>query len=157
MSQDRIRINVKTIILTVLIIFSIYACVYWVYPHLDGVPDHPEDFVFELKFGVRAKNILDTENGTFTKDMILDPNITINLVLSNRELDLIWKSIVDNDFYNLSDQSAARASSVSPVYEYLMTVSADGYFKKFDRNICCPHPGEEGKIIRDEDGELDFE
>ena len=130
MSRVKMRKREETVLLTLLVLGSIYAGVYWVYPHFDGVPDHPERLVFKLRYGVGAKNILDSENGTYTKDMILDPAITINLVLSERELDLIWKSIIDNDFYNLTDQNAARASSVSPVYDYTLTVSADGYPEK---------------------------
>lgn len=73
------------------------------------------------------RNILDTEKGTFTKDMILDPEITIKLVFSDSELETVWKSILENDFYNLTEQSEARASSVSPSFEYILTVSGGQY------------------------------
>ena len=95
--------------------------------YLFSAPEYPQDFSFELKYGVGARNILDTEKETFTQDMILDRDITIKLVLSDSELETIWKSIIENDFYNLSEQSEERASSVSPALVYTLTVSADQY------------------------------
>ncbi len=43
------------------------------------------DFNIIFRYGVGAKNELDTFNGTYTWDMVVDPSITVNLSLSNKE------------------------------------------------------------------------
>jgi hypothetical protein len=47
------------------------------------------DFNFILKYGVDARNILNTFEGTYTKDMVVDSSITITFSLSKDELDSI--------------------------------------------------------------------
>lgn len=93
-------------------------------------PSHPEDFEIVLKYGVRTRNILDTREGTFTKDLILDPPVTVKLTLTERELDTIWHLIQENGFYTLEEQSWARAKSISPEYNYTLFVHAEGYSDK---------------------------
>ncbi len=50
----------------------------------------PMDFEFSVKYGVGNKNILNTFEDTFTKDMVVDPPITINLALSQEEMKTIY-------------------------------------------------------------------
>ncbi|MEW9673907.1 hypothetical protein [Ammoniphilus sp. 3BR4] len=50
----------------------------------------PQDFEFLVKYGVGNKNILNTFEDTFTKDMVVDPAITINLKLSQEEMKTIY-------------------------------------------------------------------
>ena len=47
----------------------------------DNTPQE-SDFNFIFKYGVSGRNTLDTFKGTYTKDMVLDPAITIELTLS---------------------------------------------------------------------------
>lgn len=53
------------------------------------VPARPEEFKLVFTYGYGTGSVLDTQKGTFTKDMILDPNITIQLTLSEQELDTL--------------------------------------------------------------------
>ena len=48
----------------------------------------PGDSSFNLifRYGVGARNELNTFEGMYTKDMIMDPSITVNLTLSEEEL-----------------------------------------------------------------------
>jgi len=54
-------------------------------------------------FGVGGKNILNTYNETFTKDMVIDPPITTNLVLTREELKIIEKKLIEMGFFTRSD------------------------------------------------------
>ena len=55
--------------------------------------DIPEDFGFVLKYGVKARNVLDTFEGTFTKDLIRAGTKTTELVLSKVESQVILEEI----------------------------------------------------------------
>jgi hypothetical protein len=91
------------------------------------VPSRPDDFHIVFRYGVTAKNVLDTREGKFTKDLMLDPPITINLTLTRQELDTVWAYIHRNSFYDLEDQDPARAGSVTPAVTYVLFVHAEGY------------------------------
>jgi hypothetical protein len=58
------------------------------------------DFNFIFKYGVTAKNELDTFKGKFTKDMITDLSITIELSLSEVEKESIYQKMVEIDFFS---------------------------------------------------------
>ncbi len=58
-----------------------------------GCENHtPGESNFNLifKYGVGAKNILDTFEATYTKDMVMDPPITVALPLSEEEMGQIY-------------------------------------------------------------------
>jgi len=57
------------------------------------------DFNFIFRYGVGAKNELNTFQGTYTKDMILAPPITINLHLAPDEMYIISKKMIEIDFF----------------------------------------------------------
>ena len=61
-------------------------------------------FNFIFKYGVTARNVLDTFQGTFTKDMILDPSITTELILTDAEMDSIYQKMVEIDFFSYPDE-----------------------------------------------------
>ena len=90
-------------------------------------PSYPDDFQIVFKYGVGARNILNTSAGTYTKDLILDPSVTINLTFTEREMDTIWRFIQENEFYTIEEQSPPRASAVQPEYKYSLHIRAEGY------------------------------
>jgi len=90
-------------------------------------PSYPDDFQIVLKYGVGARNILNTSAGTYTKDLIQDPSVTIKLKLTEQEMDTIWRLIQENEFYTLEEQYPPRASAVQPEYKYSLYVHAEGY------------------------------
>ncbi len=78
------------------------------HPSFNGMKqkrESPGDSTFNLifKYGVDAKNILNTFEGTYTKDMIPDPPIATKLSLTREELDTIYKKMVDIDFFSYPD------------------------------------------------------
>jgi len=61
------------------------------------------NFNFEFRYGVTSRNKLDTFHGTYTKDMILAPSITINLRLNEHEFAQILTKMQEIDFFNYPD------------------------------------------------------
>jgi hypothetical protein len=48
--------------------------------------------------GVGAKNELNTFDQTFTKDMVMDPSVTVKMKLSDNELNSIYQKINNLNF-----------------------------------------------------------
>jgi len=67
-------------------------------------PPHPSNFNMILKYGVGAGNELNTFEGTYTKDMIMDPPITVDISLSKEELDRIYQKMIEINFFGYPDQ-----------------------------------------------------
>jgi hypothetical protein len=62
------------------------------------------NFNLIFRYGIGANNELNTFDGTYTKDMILDPSITVNLSLSEEELESIYQKMVEIDFFGYPDE-----------------------------------------------------
>lgn len=61
------------------------------------------DFNLVFKYGVGSRNELNTFEQTFTKDMIIDPPITIALSLTKNELDKIYQKMTEINFFDYPD------------------------------------------------------
>lgn len=72
-----------------------------------GRQSHPPagTFTFVLKYGVNAKNVLDTANDRFTKDLVGD-TVTTALALTDAELEQIQNKLVEIDFWNVEKYPA---------------------------------------------------
>jgi len=94
------------------------------------------NFNFIFRYGVGAKNELNTFNGTYTKDMISDPSITIELSLTEEELDSIYQKMVEIDFFNYPDKFAIvplpndQVVLVNPASSYYFKVQQDFEIKE---------------------------
>lgn len=73
------------------------------------------DLIFKYGYGPEPKNELNTFNGMFTKDMTLEPSITVNLVLSQQEMDKIYQDMKEIDFFDYPDVFAATVTPGSTV------------------------------------------
>jgi hypothetical protein len=65
----------------------------------------PETRNFNLKFsyGVDARNILNTFQNTYTKDLVIDGTTTVPFVLSDSELQLIDAKMLEIGFFSYPD------------------------------------------------------
>ena len=61
-------------------------------------------FNLEFRYGVMAGNILDTFEGTYTKDMVTDLPITVELSLSDEEKETIYQKMVEIDFFDYPEE-----------------------------------------------------
>ena len=93
------------------------------------------DFNFIFKYGVTAKNEIDTFHDKFTKDMINDPSITVNLSLTEEEMDSIYQKMVEIDFFNypvefkVAVPAGEQTRLVTPYSTYYFTVEKGGTVK----------------------------
>ena len=67
-------------------------------------PPSQSNFNLIFQYGVGARNELNTFEGTYTKDMIMDPPITVNLTLSKEELDIIYQKMIEINFFGYPDE-----------------------------------------------------
>lgn len=106
------------------------------------------DLIF--KYGVKGpssepKNVLDTFRGTFTKDMVIDPPITVKLRLTEEELDRIHQKMLEIGFFQYPTSFRVRVLPwesrciVEPYSSHHFKVISHGHVVKqlwWDDEIC---------------------
>ncbi len=92
----------------------------------------------EFRYGVGAKNVLDTYAGTFTKDMIMDPPVTTKMVLTKEELLRIEAKLEEVDFLIKSEWDLIPHGSApgfrTPFSSYYLKVSFKGVTRELRWN-----------------------
>ncbi len=81
---------------------------------------NPVNIVF--KFGVGAKNELNTFNGTFTKDLIIDGTTTTRLIMSQEELSQIQRNLIEMGFFNYPETFPFEDVWTAPPTNYYLMV-----------------------------------
>ena len=90
-------------------------------------PPAQTDFNLIFRYGVvPPKNELNTFNGTYRKDMVADPSITIDLSLSQEELDRIRQKMVEVGFFDYTEPLFPESIGVAPA------IPAMGYYFKVE-------------------------
>jgi hypothetical protein len=108
-----------------------------------------------FKYGVTAKNELDTFKGTYTKDLILDPSITIELRLSEEEMDRIYQKMVKIDFFNYPDEftvsvpAGESVGMVTPHSTYYFKVEYNSEEKELKWEDKITNPDEKAAKLRE--------
>jgi hypothetical protein len=93
-------------------------------------------FNFIFKYGVSGGNTLDTFQGTYTRDMVMDPAITINLALTTEEMDSVLQKMLEIDFFNYPDKFSVDVADnetkveVAPYPTYFFSVEYNGQTKE---------------------------
>lgn len=76
----------------------------------------PSDFNFVFGFGANAQNQLDTFKNQFTKDMVMDKDITTKITLTNTEKQQIYQTMVDIDLFSYpGDITPSTLSNGQPI------------------------------------------
>jgi hypothetical protein len=76
-----------------------------------------------FKYGVMAKNQLNTFNGTFTKDLVIDGTITTKMILPQEELKSILQKTIDIGFFNYPASFPPNPNrTVTPQTDYYLKV-----------------------------------
>jgi hypothetical protein len=93
----------------------------------------PTDFDITYSIDhVQLAPVLDTKNNLYTHDMVCDPDLQIKLVLSEKELERIWQSVIDNDFFKMPSDLTKRCElydnciGVDPNYTSILNVTTYG-------------------------------
>lgn len=83
----------------------------------------------DFKFGVTARNLLNTFDGTFTKDLIADGTITTRLILSQQELTQIKTKLIDMDFFDYPEVFQSKGS-ITPRTDYFLKIQFGSEIKE---------------------------
>jgi len=102
----------------------------------NSLPSNPANFNLIFKYGVGAKNELNTFNQTYTKDMVMEPSITINLKLSDSELMEIYQKIKDLNLFEESTEPIEKNTYVTPCSNYYLKVQVDSTQKELSWDDC---------------------
>ena len=144
MKKDIILIGVLTILVPVL---GMVGC--------NEAEPQVSDFNLEFKYGITARNILDTFEGTYTKDMVADPPVSIDLSLSEEEKDIIYQKMVEIDFFSYPDDfsvdvsTAERITTFMPYNSYYFKVEYDSQIKELRWDDDITKPDEKADRLRE--------
>lgn len=97
------------------------------------------NFNFIFRYGIGAKNELNTFNKTYTKDMVIDPSVTIKFELTNNELAGIYKKMNRLKLLEKNEESVEEnmiVTIVSPCSSYYLKVQIDSTQKELSWNNC---------------------
>ncbi|MHB1125728.1 MAG: hypothetical protein ACYC2T_02045 [Bacillota bacterium] len=84
----------------------------------------PANFQFVLKYGVGAKNVLDTSKDTFTKDLVTAGTATTKLRLTPGERLTIYEQMRDIDILSYPEViKPLKGITVTPNVSYSLTIS----------------------------------
>jgi hypothetical protein len=105
-----------------------------------GYPPEPgSDFGFRLESGACFTDVLDTFKGTFTKDLISDPPITIPLRLSGAQMQAVYAKMMEIAFFDYPDVFAIPTPRFNqpwliqtPAERYHIVVRSGGTTKTLD-------------------------
>lgn len=88
-----------------------------------------------FKYGVGAINELNTFDQTYTKDMVIDPSVTVKMVLSNNELNNIYQKINDLKLFNENTEPEGNMM-VEPCSSYYLKVQINSEQKELSWDNC---------------------
>ncbi len=72
------------------------------------LPPKPSYFEVRYSFGVGEKNVLDTAEGLYAKDMVCAGPKEYTMILGNADREKIYSAIVENGFFYLKDDFTER-------------------------------------------------
>lgn len=99
----------------------------------------PDDFDFIIKYGIEAKNQLNTFEGTFTKDLIAAGTITTKLKLTDMDMQTVYQEMQKIDIFSYPENFAPSSNMfVTPHETYYIKVKSNGRVKEIlwkDENL----------------------
>jgi hypothetical protein len=98
--------------------------------------NQPADFNFIFKYGIGAKNELNTFNQTYAKDMIMDPPATLGFKLTDNEIAGIYKKMNDLKVFGINEASTEKNVAVTPCPGYYLKVQIGSLIKELSWDGC---------------------
>jgi hypothetical protein len=95
----------------------------------------PSQFNLYYSFGVGEKNVLDTKNNIYIKDMVCDSPKEYNFQLTESEKTIVYNSILENDLFNIKDEFTKNCDwkgicqHVSPLSTATLKIAVNGKTK----------------------------
>jgi hypothetical protein len=118
-------------------------------------PAEVSSFNLIFKYGVTARNELNTFEGTYTKDMVMDPSITVELSLTEAELDRIYQKMAEIDFFDYPEEfsvpveEGGLVTMVTPYSSYYFKVEYDSTLKELRWEDEIMNPNDEANKLRE--------
>lgn len=95
----------------------------------------PADFNLVFRYGVGAKNELNTFDGTYTKDLVMDPPVTVDFKLTEEEIADIYKKMTDLEVFEITN-TAEEGMFVTPCSSYYLKVQQNSVQKEMSWDGC---------------------
>jgi hypothetical protein len=95
----------------------------------------PTDFNLIFKYGFEAKNELNTFDQTYTKDMVMDPSVTVNMVLSDTELTAIYQKINELKLFDIGLPTDGNME-VTPCSTYYLKIQTNSDARELSWDNC---------------------
>jgi hypothetical protein len=86
----------------------------------------PDDFAFSVRFGVGSKNVIDSYNGTVTKDLILAGTAEANVTFTNEEMLSIYEKMKTMNVLEPKDFNDDMNCRVTPYGEDIWKIRING-------------------------------
>jgi hypothetical protein len=98
----------------------------------------PTSFNLIFRYGVGAKNELNTFDQTYTKDMLMNPSVTIKFKLADNELAGIYQKINDSKLFDKNEKPAEEDIGMmrTPCSSYYLKVQNDSVQKELSWDDC---------------------
>jgi len=131
---------VEKIILISIIVIVLAIAGFIVFKRTNRPPQNPPtggptSFNLIFKYGVGAKNELNTFDQTYTKDMVMDPPVTIKFKLSDGELAGVYQKISDLKLFDIVRPTEGNMM-VKPCSNYYLKVQIDSDQKELSWDNC---------------------
>jgi hypothetical protein len=107
-----------------------------------------------LKYGITARNVLNTFSCTYTKDLVLDPPITTCLKLTIADIDSIYNKMNQINFFNYPDVFYVQVTGdtigmVSPYSTYYFYVESAETKKELLWSDSVVNPDQDADKLRE--------
>lgn len=105
-------------------------------PQAPGAPE--SDFGFRFERGACFSDVLDTFEGTFTKDLVPDPPVTIPLRMSSEQMQAVYAKMVEMDFFGypavfaIATPTSGLMTIQTPAERYRIVVTSGGASKTLE-------------------------
>lgn len=100
------------------------------------IGSQPAVFNLIFRYGVGAKNELNTFDQTFTKDMITEPSITTKFSLTESELAGIYQEINELKLFDKTEEPQQENVYISPCSSYYLKVQINSTQKELSWDNC---------------------
>lgn len=94
------------------------------------VEEYSNDFDFILSYGVMNKNVIDTINDRFTKDLVIDGDVTTELILTEEEKREIYLQMKEIKLFHYP--SEIEGMNIEPQSGYRFELIVDGKEKSIN-------------------------
>jgi len=117
-------------------------------------PPQSASFNFVFRYGVTARNKLDTFGKTYTKDMVIDPPVKIKMSLTDEEMNKIYQKMLEINFFDYPDEFSVTVpigestGMVTPCSSYYFKVSDESRIKELSWDDCITNKNERADKLR---------